>query len=205
MRVHLVGTDDELHKVVGVHGDVPLEELQQIIYDGFEIQGELSGMKLDARWMSDAGWKFICDSTPPNFLGAGGKEDNSSTSGSSGGVGLNPRGQEGVDNQESNYSPFRRYGPSPVLSYNRFKDIFDDEKIEGRNQAPPATSTAQPGQPAWDGNRHTLITPLSCAHVLDLLKIRKGKHFISVTVNRRGDIQKEGELLPRRVPKRELT
>lgn len=80
VRVHLVSTDDEIHEIVGVHRDVPFEELQQIIYDGFKMKGELLGMKLDARWMSDADWKFICDSTRPNFLGTGGNEDNSSTS-----------------------------------------------------------------------------------------------------------------------------
>lgn len=116
VRVHLVGTDDELHEIIGVHRDIPFEELQQLIYESLEIKGWVS-LDMDARWMSEADWKFVCDSAPVTVFGPDSNGDSSSQS-----------------------------------------------------------------QPAWEGNRHTPITPLNCANVLDLLRIRKGKDFISVKV-----------------------
>ncbi|TLD39487.1 hypothetical protein E2P81_ATG00474 [Venturia nashicola] len=125
VRIHLVGTNDEIHEIVGVHRDIPLRELKQLIYQTLEMKEELSDMELDARWMSDADWKFICDSTPSSVLGA--------------------------------------------------------DSDEG--------GAMSPKQPVWAGNRHTLITSPNCANVLNMLKIRKGKDFISVQVIRRDDFR----------------
>ncbi|KAE9973644.1 hypothetical protein EG327_009020 [Venturia inaequalis] len=128
VRVHLVGTDDEHHEIIGVHQDMTIKELNQTIYESLEI-AEWVSLTLDVRWMSDADWKFICDSTPSTISEADSKEDG-----------------------------------------------FDILR-----------------QSAWEGNRHTPITPLNCAHVLAMLKMRKGKDFISVTVMLRDGSEDEGQ------------
>lgn len=76
-------------------------------------------------------------------------------------------------------------------------DASDSDRYSKRRGSSPNTrkETGPSRPPAWEGSRHTPITSLNCASVLDLLQISKGTDFVSVTITRRDDSKDKGEFV----------
>jgi hypothetical protein len=148
VRVHLVGKDDKIHNIIGTLRDMSLEDLQKAVHVGIGLQETMhwTDLDLDARWMSDADWHYICHQAVPQ------------------------------NRQSTNHQKNEPHSKAK-------EDPKDD--VEEKHE-----------QPVWEGNRHTPISAHNCGHVLDMLKLRKGKDFISVTVRGVDDCEEKGKSGP---------
>lgn len=188
VRVRLVGTDDEIHEVIGARRDMSFLDLLKTIHTclGLPITTPPSELKLDARWMSDEDWRFISNQVPA-ITPAGGWNGGISSPWKNAKA---PFGDEPVNEEEAEAFYEQTVARSLRDQGKTISDGFIAKpwQREAHNTASDfdqsneeADEEANTRAPIWEGNRHTPITGHNCGNVLDLLKMRKGVDFVSVT------------------------